>query len=110
MATELGQPASAPTVAAIPPWSDKAGWNQAPRYVTIQAADVDGDGKAELLGRNAGGMDTWVFNAATAQWEPLSSGTCNWTDANGWNQPQYYATIGAADVDGDGRAELYGRG
>jgi hypothetical protein len=33
-------------------------------YVTIQAADIDGDGKAELLGRTGKWDDTWVFSAS----------------------------------------------
>jgi hypothetical protein len=33
-----------------------------------------------------------------------------WGDIGGWDQPQYYATIQLADIDGDGRAELIGRG
>jgi hypothetical protein len=36
----------------VPPWSDAARWNQSDQYGTIQAADLDGDGKFELLGRS----------------------------------------------------------
>src|SRR5437763_15800338 len=33
-----------------------------------------------------------------------------WGDIGGWDQPQYYGTIQLADIDGNGRAELIGRG
>ena len=101
---------SAPKTVDQPPWSDANHWDQPQYYLTIHAADVNQDGKAELLGRGSGGIDTWVFDAATAQWQQLNAGACNWTDANHWNQPQYYLTIQAADIDGDGKAELLGRG
>lgn len=45
------------------------------------------------------------------------NGTCGpsltlprWTDAGGWDNPQYYATIQLADFNGDGRDELLARG
>ncbi|MGH9841359.1 MAG: hypothetical protein ACREEM_21605, partial [Blastocatellia bacterium] len=34
-----------------PEWGDRQGWNFAPNYLNIKLADIDGDGKAELLGR-----------------------------------------------------------
>ena len=91
-------------------WTDANGWNQPQYYSTIQAADIDGDGRAELVGRGANGIDTWRFDVSTQQWQPVSIGTCNWTDANKWNQVQYYSTIQSADLNGDGQAELLGRG
>lgn len=33
----------------------------------------------------------------------------SWTDAGGWNDPSQYSTIQLADVNGDGRDELFGR-
>jgi hypothetical protein len=39
----------------------------------------------------------------------VSNGACGFSDANGWDEPQYYLTILAADIDGDGRAEVMGR-
>ena len=34
----------------------------------------------------------------------------DWNDASGWNDFRLYATIRAGDLDGDGRADLCGRG
>lgn len=39
----------------FPAWSDgSSGWDQAPYYSTIQTADIDLDGQAELLARGRG--------------------------------------------------------
>ena len=92
-----------------PAWSDSGGWGAEQYYQTIQTADVDGDGRAELLGRAPCGMETWRFNVASGTWSRI--GNCNpaWSDGGNWNQEKYYRTLQAADVDGDGRAELLGR-
>ncbi len=51
-------PSTQPNV-YMPPWSDAAGWSSPSYYATMQAADVNGDGKAELLGRSSAGIQTW---------------------------------------------------
>jgi hypothetical protein len=93
-----------------PSWSDAAGWNDPQYYRTIQAADVEGDGQAELLARGACGMETWHFNKSSQIWEKIVSCSPDWSEAEGWGNPQYYSTIQTADVDGDGRPELMARG
>jgi hypothetical protein len=45
-------------IVVMPPWSDAAGWNQAPYYSTVQLGDVNGDGKLELLG--SGAMENYI--------------------------------------------------
>jgi hypothetical protein len=89
--------------------SDANGWDQVKYYSTLQAADLDGDGVDELFGRGSGAVSVWKYdaNAATWRYPPELSGL---SDANGWNQPQYYSTITHGDVDGDGREEVLGRG
>ncbi len=91
-------------------FTDQNNWNQPQCYATIQCADIDGDGQAELLGRGEYGIDTWKWDTATSAWVNLATGDCGFTDDNGWNQAPYYATIQCADIDGDGQAELMGRG
>jgi len=77
---------------------------------TIQFPDVTGDGKADVCSRTANGVYCGVSNgtssfASTTQWSN------NFTDAFGWNGgPQYWATIQFPDVDGDGKADVCGRG
>lgn len=89
-----------------PSWSDAGGWNRPEYYSTIQTGDIDGDGRAELLARGAGGMQAWEYEEGV--WRQLPNGPA-WSDAGGWNMPEYYSTIQTGDVDGDGREELLGR-
>ena len=150
-----------PTKIIGPAWSNPAGWNRARYYATIQLADVDGDGKADVCGRGAAGVECWLsdghgfptkisgpaWSDATAWAAPpsgstlrfvdlngdkkadlcarasagircvLSNGTGfgdeiagpDFSDATGWNAPQYYGTILYADLDGDGRVDVCGR-
>ena len=93
----------------IPAWSDAGGWDLEKYYSTIQAADINGDGQAELLGRSSCGMETWRFNTSSNAWENIINCSPAWSDAGAWGDEQYYSTIQTADVDGDGPAELLGR-
>jgi len=86
-----------------PAWTDAAGWNQTPYFSTIQCADINGDGRAELLGRapdnepNGGGIQAWNYDPTTKAWGKLPAGPA-WSDGAGWNQVQYYSTIQTARV------------
>ena len=86
--------------------SDEDGWIDAARYATIRFADINGDGKADICARSDKGISCWpsegtTFGAQTAV-IPMS-------DADGYNQAQYYSTIRAADITGDGKDELCAR-
>jgi hypothetical protein len=99
-----------------PPLSDAAHWDQPQYYTTIQFADIDGDGQAELVGRGPDGIQAWHYDPRSDRWKKLASGgpfadsSLRSTEATQWEEPQYYATIHLADIDGDGHAELVGRG
>ena len=97
-----------------PQWKDSDGWDRIDHYETIQLADVDGDGAAELCGRgpqNSQAMQFWKFDTASQLWQPLPMlQSPSFPDAGGWNQPQHYRSLGFADIDADGQAELLGRG
>ena len=97
-------------VVSSPQWSDALGWDSVDNYSTIQAADIDGDGGAELLARGTNGMQTWKFDPATNTWVELVVSSPQWSDALGWDSVDNYSTIQAADIDGDGAAELLARG
>jgi hypothetical protein len=85
-----------------------AGWDLEKYYATIHSADIDGDGVDELLGRGAGGMVAYRFDAEAESWYPVAgNGPFN---GAGWDLEKYYATIHSADIDGDGVDELLGRG
>ncbi len=93
-------------------WStafNASGWSSASSYPTIRLTDVNGDGAADICGRSSDGI--WCalsnrngFGAAT-RW--LDS---NFTDAMGWGPVQYGSTIQFGDINGDGRADVCGRG
>jgi hypothetical protein len=94
-----------------PPATD---WTLPQYFDTIQTADIDGDKRAEIFARSAAGLIVFDFTPGT------SPGTGTWKqvttdgpfkDAGGWdNGPFNYGTIQAADIDGDGDAEVIGRG
>lgn len=56
------------SLSPTPAWSDFSGWDQPRYYATIQLADIDGDGRAELLGRGPGGILVNHFDTATQAW------------------------------------------
>jgi hypothetical protein len=90
------------------PFRDGTDWDDYPKYyATIQSADIDGDGVDELLGRGPDGMQVWRFNGTS--WYPIAKGG-PFTDAVGWDDLKYYATIQTGDIDGDGVDELLGLG
>jgi len=77
------------------------GWNA---FNTIVAADLTGDGFAELVARKPDGT-IWMYanNILRDNGQPYSSGR---EIGHGWN---VFDTLVAADVTGDGYAEMVGR-
>src|SRR5439155_639289 len=90
-----------------PAWSDAGAWNQAQYYSTIQFADINGDGKADVCGRDIDGIVCYLA-AATGFATTAVRGPA-WTDVGAWNQAQYYSTIQFADINGDGKADVCAR-
>ncbi|BDZ55588.1 hypothetical protein GCM10025870_26610 [Agromyces marinus] len=91
-------------LATISAMSDTAGWTELSMFETIQCADLDGDGRAEVFARSADGIVAWRYSAG--QWVALPAGP-ELSNAEEWNYPQYYQTLQSADLDGDGRAEIF---
>ena len=96
-----------------PPWASKDGWDQKEYYLTIQTADLDGDGSAELLARDGATIIAYSYSAPKGKptqgtWTQLPNGPA-WASKDGWDQAQFYRTIQTADLDGDGSAELLAR-
>jgi hypothetical protein len=98
--------------ASVRPFADNdAGgtdWTQPKHYLTIQLADLTGDGVAELVGRGQNGMQVWRWNAADESWAQTSAGGVL-SDSQGFDQEPYYYSIQLVDVDHDGVSELIAR-
>jgi hypothetical protein len=91
-------------------FGDANGWHTGPQYYgTLAYPDVNGDGKADACGRSAAGVSCAVSNGAA--FVTYSLWGASFSDANGWNiGPQYYETLAYPDVNGDGKADVCGRG
>ncbi len=89
-----------------PAWADNVGWTGVQYYSTIQFADVNGDGKADVCARAAAGIQCAISDGTGF---PTTITGPAWSDAQGWDKPQYYATIQFVDVNGDGKADVCGR-
>jgi hypothetical protein len=88
-------------------FSDAAGWDVARYYGTVQLADVNSDGKADACGRAAAGF-LCLLSKGTSFGKEIS--TDEFSDAKGWDAPEYYTTLETGDLDGDGKADVCGRG
>jgi hypothetical protein len=89
-------------------FSDANGWAAAQYYSTIQFPDINGDGKADVCGRGAKGVVCALSNGGS--FGGVSVWQSSFSDANGWAAAQYYSTIQFPDVNGDGKADVCGRG
>jgi hypothetical protein len=101
-------------------YGDNQNWNSSAVYwSTIQFADLNGDGYPDVCGRGAAGIVCSINNASQFNdgCSALECGFVNnavWTtqfsDTYYWNQSQYYPGIHFADINGDGKADVCGRG
>jgi hypothetical protein len=80
-----------------PATSDAAGWHNPQYYSTLQCADIDDDGAFELIGRGEDALYVWKYDPSSQTWPQLAE-LPDLSDANGWNQPQYYSTIQCRDI------------
>jgi hypothetical protein len=88
-------------------FDDAGGWNEPDHYGTIRMGDIDGDGRADVCARGHAGMHCYRSDGATF---PTSVSAPLWSDEAGWAELASWSTIRLADLDGDGRADLCGRG
>jgi peptidoglycan/xylan/chitin deacetylase (PgdA/CDA1 family) len=83
-------------------------WSQDDHAASFRFADVDGDGKADACRRTATGIA--CAKNLGRRFDAARSWLADMTDARGWADARYASTIQLADVDGDGRADVCGRG
>ena len=109
MVTAFASPPPLTTANPNPPATD---WTLPQYYDTIQAADIDGDKRAEILGRSADGLIEFKFTPGASpgqgSWQQLSDQSKSFS-GTGWDDPSNYSTIQTGDLDGDGDAEVFGR-
>jgi hypothetical protein len=87
---------------------DADGWAYGEYYYgTIRFPDLNGDGKADICGRESLGihcaMSTGSAFGSTSLWSN------SFTNAEGWLAPECYSTISYPDLNADGRADICGR-
>ena len=91
---------------ALGDMTDSSGWGKPEYFSTIRLADVNGDGKVDVCARGSAGFRCWISKGTS--FEPDFLGMA-WSDVNGWNGKQYYATIRMPDINGDGKADVCAR-
>ncbi len=73
-----------------PSWSDADGWDAPMHWNTLALGDVDGDHRADLCARAAAG---WTCAPSTGAGFGPSFTLEEFTNAGGWDAPQYAGTL-----------------
>jgi hypothetical protein len=83
--------------------------NQTSYWQSIQFPDVNGDSKADVCGRYEDGLRCGVSNGT--KFETTSIWSSSYSDLVGWDaNPSIWQTIRFPDLNGDGMADVCGRG
>jgi hypothetical protein len=79
-----------------------ATWNPAVNWVDVQTGDFNGDGRADIIGRDAGSGAWWVG---------LSNGANGFTTTMwaAWNPNITWVDVHVGDFNGDGKDDIVGR-
>jgi hypothetical protein len=93
-----------------PAFRDSNGWSGAPYFSTLQYADINGDGHADVCGRGTSGVLCATYDFLSGTFSAASWVTTQFADAYGWTDPRYFPSLRVADVSGDGVADFCGRG
>lgn len=98
-----------PAYLATQDYSDAQGWNAVPYYGSLRLVDVNGDGKADICGRGGAGISC-SLNNGSGSFGPAQLWETGFSDAEGWGLAQYGTTMMFADINGDGKTDVCGRG
>lgn len=91
-------------------YTNAGGWLAAQYGTTMQFADINGDGKADVCGRSISGVICGLSTGSSFGNPNLWSFRNDFSDTLSWNSQQsYYGTIQLVDMNGDGRADVCGR-
>ncbi len=87
----------------VPTGSDAGGWQLPETYSTIQAGSIAGDGKAEIIGRAANGVQTWTYDSGQGKFtSTIKRGFPEFTgaelDAYRWIGRTRFALKGTEDI------------
>jgi peptidoglycan/xylan/chitin deacetylase (PgdA/CDA1 family) len=92
-------------------FSDVQGWADAPSYArSVRFADIDGDGRVDVCGRNAEGVVCALSDHGERFDRYHFVINTDLRDATGWAAERYGATLQFGDLDGDHRTDLCARG
>jgi peptidoglycan/xylan/chitin deacetylase (PgdA/CDA1 family) len=92
-------------------YGDADGWGaDVGYYGTLRLGDVNRDGRADICGRGIGGIFCGLSNGTTGFAAKTGWKTDDFGDWQGWLPEKYSTTVQLADVNGDGFADVCGRG
>ena len=79
------------TAYKITDMSNANGWDSPDKYRTIRMADINGDGKYDVCGRNSTNAVCYTFDGSGFAKKTGAA----MTDSGGWDYPEYYSTFRA---------------
>lgn len=93
----------------FPGFTDAEGWDARDKFLTLRLGDVDGDGKADVCGRNATGV--LCASSSGSRFHDLRYAVnTDFLDAQGWADEGHAATLLLARLDASDGMSVCGRG
>lgn len=92
-----------------------ATWNNVAYASTIKPAQLTGAAVQQIVGRGSNGLQWWMIEDSSCGghaapcWKNMTAYSGLFSDHDGYNQAEYYATIQFADIDADGVDEALAR-
>ena len=93
-----------------PSFSDAGGWSEPKHYETLRFVDINRDGSADVCGRGTAGIWCATWNNPQQRFNAPTRWTPQYSDGLGWYEEKYFASIRIFDLNGDGFADVCGRG